>query len=501
MVNRPNHIRGPNPLTLPQICNLSIGLFGVQVVWGLQNVNTSRIFQTLGADVSDLALLWIAAPITGLIVQPLVGHFSDHLDGRWGRRSPFIVIGGVLTAISLLLMGHAPSLTAAVLGLWLLTISVNILMQPLRALSADRLPSDQRMTGFALQVCFIGAGAIFASALPWILANAFDVAGVDAKDGLPQSIRLAFALGALAMTMTVGWTVFRVRERHHVLEDASTIRRATRLAGTWRAHGLWVISGLAIAVTVAGLDLPHEGYLLAGLPAAYGAIRALRAWRMQRDTTSRGLFEIIDDIADMPLALRRLAITQFLTWFGLFVMWVYSIPAIAFRHFGTSDVRSIAYAQAGDWVGLLAAMYDGVAVITALALPGLTRRIGLRPCYAICLAMGAAGLAAMLVIEDPAHLWISAVGIGIAWAAVLAAPYVIVANSVVPAKTGVYLGIHNIFLVLPQLVGAACLGKLMDVFFEDRPDVMLAIAAAAFACAAASTGLIPSQASPGRESQ
>ncbi|WP_395398238.1 MFS transporter [Novosphingobium sp. BL-8A] len=471
-----------------------MGLFGVQVVWGLQNVNTSRIFQSLGADLSDLPLLWIAAPITGLLVQPLVGHFSDRMAGgpwanRWGRRKPFMVAGCLLTVISLMVMGHAASLAMAIAGLWMLTASVNLLMHPLRALAADQLTADERALGFSMQVLFIGAGAVFASTLPWVLVNLFGVSGTVEHGGLPRSVELAFEISAMAVVLTVGWALLRTRETPAPL--SAPLPRDARPAGE-RSAGLAAMGiALAIAVTAAVAPLRREAYLLAAVLGAFGILRFLRARFAARGTADRGVLAILDDIAAMPLAMRRLAVTQFLTWFALFIVWVYSVPAIALRHFGTSDPRSAAYADSADWVGVLAALYDGTAALVALGFPILARALGLRMVHALCLAIGALGIAGLLLVDGPAMLWMPAFAIGIAWASILAAPYVIVAESAPAAKVGVYMGIHNVFLVLPQLVGAACLGLVVDRLLGGRADLMLVVATVAMALAAASSLLMP----------
>lgn len=488
-------------LSNAEVRDLCVGLFGVQVVWGLQNANTSRILQMLGADIVQLPILWIAAPITGLLVQPIVGYWSDRTHGRWGRRKPFIVAGSVLTALAMLAMSVAASLLAAVLALWLLTASVNVAMQPFRALGADLLPTTQRTTGFAMQVIFLGAGAVLASAMPWMLSNWFGVSGTAAEGGLPPSVRLAFQLGAAALIATVGWTVWRTNEAPVARATPTPPRpqdedaRRDPLLG-WSGH-LWLLGGAGLAATAAGLGLRREIYLLAALALAYGAARVAGERRRRRGRTLSGLLEIVDDIARMPPALRRLALTQFLTWFGLFAMWIYAVPAIAYRHYGAAGPGSAAYAASGDWMGMLFAIYDAVAAAAAFILPWLAGRLSLRVSHAACLAIGAAGLAGFLVVDDPRMLWAPAIGIGVAWASILSTPYVMVANAAPPAKVGVYMGIHNMFLVVPQLVAAAALGAVLDRLFGGRPDAMLALAAAALALAAMSCALLPGR--TGRE--
>lgn len=480
-------------LSRAQVLDLSVGLFGVQVVWGLQNVNTTRIFQTLGADVAQLPMLWIAAPITGLLVQPIVGHWSDRSSGRWGRRKPFILVGAALTALAMLAMSAAATLPAAVLALWLLTASVNIVMQPFRALGADLLPPDQRTAGFATQVFFIGAGAVLASALPWMLSNWFGVAGVAPTGALPPSVRLAFQVGAAALIATVGWTLLRTPDRPVAPPRPGAAGPADGepvAAQSWSGP-LWVWAGTVLAAAAWALGLRREVFLLAALGVAFGGLRVVGERRRQGGRALSGLLGIVDDVVRMPLALRRLAATQFLTWFGLFAMWVYAVPAVALRHYGGAVPGSTGYAASGDWVGVLFAIYDAAAAAAALALPWLMGRVGLRASHAACLAVGAAGLAGFLMIDDPRMLWVPAIAIGVAWASILSTPYVIVADAIPAAKVGVYMGIHNIFLVVPQLLGAAGLGAVLDRMLGGRSDAMLAVAAAAFALAALSCARLP----------
>lgn len=476
-----------------ELADLCAGLFGVQVVWGLQNVNTSRIFQTLGADVAQLPLLWIAAPITGLLIQPLVGYWSDRYRGRFGRRKPFIVVGTLATALAMLAMAHAATLTGAVVALWLLTAAINVAMQPFRSLAADRIPPGQRTSGFALQVCFIGAGAVFASALPWMLVNWAGVNGTAPAGMLPRSIRLAFEIAAMVLLLFVGWTVLRTRDvivTDTIAPLVSFDVAVPRLPTSTRSFG-WLCAGAALVAAAALMDLRRETYLLAAMLIGYGLVRLEVDRRYRRSRPVAGPLAIGADIVLMPQAMRQLALTQFLTWFALFTMWVYAVPAIAARQFGTIDPASPLYAKAGDWVGVLFAAYDGVAVIAALSLPALTRRWGLRGSHAACLAIAGIGLAGFLVIDRPIWLLMPAIAVGVGWASILATPYVIVATVAPPAKTGVFMGIHNMFLVLPQLVAAASLGAVLDHLLAGRPGSMLAIAAGAMLLAALSTLALP----------
>ena len=486
--------RTRRPLTPGEIRDLCIGLFGVQIVWGLQNVNTSRIFQSLGADVAQLPILWIAAPITGLLVQPIIGHLSDHQRGRWGRRKPFIAVGAVLTAAAMLEMGAAGTLTAAVAALWLLTAAVNVVMQPFRSLIADQMPAEQRATGYAAQVCFIGAGAVIASALPWMLTHWLGIEGRPTADGLAPSVRWAFRIGAAVMLLSVGWTVWRGRDgsppERGLVEDPG---KSPIVVGTIRQGGsiAWATGGIIIAAAAYLGGLRREIYLVAVIALAYGLARAMVITRWRRGAPTLGLLEIVADIMVMPPAMRRLMATQFLTWFALFGMWVYSVPAVALRHFDTVDPTGAAYNTSADWVGVMFALYDGVAAAAALALSLVVKRIGLRASHAVSLIITAVGVAGFLLAGEASRLWLPAIAIGLGWASILSAPYAMVANLVPSSKIGVYMGIHNMFLVLPQLVAAACLGAVMDRLFVGRPDAMLGVAAAALVLAGVSALFLP----------
>ena len=485
-------------LSLLQIWNMCCGLFGVQMVWGLQNVNTSRIFQTLGADVDRLAILWIAAPITGLLVQPIIGHWSDRTWGRLGRRRPFLLGGSILTALSLFVMPNVSTVWAASVMLWLLTGAINIAAEPFRALVADTLPDDQRTSGFAMQVFFIGVGAVFSSALPWVLTNWFGVSGQAAPGMLPQSVRVAFYIGAICLMGAVVWTVVTTGERppESLAADAPelvdhAVPTEEGAAVLVRSGLLWIAGGGAIAGLAFARHYEREIYVLAGIAAVFGLAQLAAVWLRRGGRTAIGLLEIVEDILHMPAVLARLAIVQFFTWFGLFALWIYAIPAVAARHFGTGDASSAAYNQAADWVGVLSAGYNGVAALVALALPAIAARIGRRASHAWCLVLGALGMAGFLFIDDPVMLWIPAVGIGFAWASILSMPYAMLSTAVPPRKMGVYMGIHNMFLVLPQLVAATILGPFVRNVFGGQAILALGLAAGALALAALCALFIP----------
>lgn len=475
------------------IWSMCFALFGIQIVWGLQNANTSRIFQVLGADLGALPALWIAGPITGLIVQPIIGHLSDRSRSRFGRRRPFLLVGGMLTAISLLIMPNASTLWAAIAALWLLTASINIAMDPSRALVADNLPHAQRARGYAVQVFFIGTGAVFASSLPWMLVNWFGVPNEAVRGVLPPAVRYAFYIGSACLLVSVLWTVAFTRERPAAGDAPLADRPPPMTAGGDFMRGSWAaIGGAALLLLSVALGWQWEVIVLAAAALLIGAALLAAGKMRARGDGALGLLQIVEDFMRMPGALRRLAVVQFFTWFGLFAMWIYAAPAMARAHFGTTNAESASLNAAADWVGILFAGYNGVAAIAALLLPALSTRIGERPTYALCLLGGALGMAGFVVIPDSRWLWLSSLGIGLAWAAILSLPYAIIVNAVPAAKVGVYLGIHNIFLVIPQLVAAIALGPVVLHLFGGEPIMALALAAVFLALAACAALLIPS---------
>ena len=484
----------PVPLSKRQIVNLCCGLFGVQIVWGLQNANTSRIFQTLGARIDDLPILWIAGPIAGLLVQPIIGEWSDRLSGRFGRRRPFMVVGAILTSAALVGMAYSGTVRAAAIALWLLTFSINIVMEPFRALMGDIAPPDERDEGFSMQVLFIGAGAVLASALPWMLAHWPPIGPNSAQGEIAPSVRASFDIGALGLLLTVLWTVSTTRETPPKKSDA--VRGSANGADQFgRAQFMgrgtvWVGLGIAIAV-LDDLTLGRrEGYLLAAVAGAYGALH----WLAGRSSINgRNLLSAIaSEVVEMPRAMRRLAGVQFFTWFALFALWVYAVPAVAQRFYHDPAPGSIGYESAANWVGILFAAYNGFAAFGALLLPAIVAKFGRQRTYALCLAIAALGLMSFIAAPAPSWLWFSALAIGCGWASILAIPYAIVAAVVPAERMGVYMGIHNIFLVLPQLAGAALLGPFVGVILHGNVAGVIVVAGSAMLVAAALALTIPS---------
>ncbi|MFZ9967529.1 MAG: MFS transporter [Steroidobacteraceae bacterium] len=460
-----------------QVWNMCFGFLGIQFGFALQNANVSRIFQSLGASIDDLPILWLAAPVTGLLVQPIVGYLSDRTWGRLGRRRPYFLYGALVATAALVVMPDSPYLWVAAGMLWILDASINVSMEPFRALVGDMLPDRQRAFGFALQSLFIGVGAVVASALPWMLANWFEVSNVAGEGEVPDSVRWSFYLGAAVFLLAVGWTVLRTREYSpaQMREFEATIERpaappAPGEGGRYHRLGwVWLLSGLGFAVLVQQMDWDKQLYVLAGGAAAFGLL-LLRADALRARQAEAGMLtSIIDDLFAMPRVMRQLAVVQFLSWFALFSMWIYTTPAVTSHHFGTQDASSAAYNEGANWVGLLFGAYNGFAALAALAIPLLARTVGRRGAHLTCLVLGGIGLASFRFVQDPDLLMVSMVGVGFAWASILSMPYAMLAGALPPAKMGVYMGIFNFFIVIPQILAASVLGLVLRVVFGNEP--------------------------------
>ncbi len=467
-------------LSFWQIWNMCFGFLGIQFGFALQNANASRIFQTLGADMDDVAGLWIAAPLTGLLVQPIVGYLSDRTWNRFGRRRPYFMVGALFTTLALLVMPNSPALWIAAGTLWVLDASINISMEPFRAFVGDQLAPRQRPAGYAMQSFFIGVGAVVASMLPWLLAKV-GVANTAEAGTVPDTVRYAFYLGGVVLFLAIGWTVLRAREYSPqelaAFDDAEPASATPAGEGVAIAAGsawVWLLAGIAMAVGIHLAAGDRMLYVLAGLFGAYGAL-VLVARRLQ---PTRMLAVIVHDVQHMPSTMRQLAVVQFFSWFALFAMWIYTTAAVTGVHFGATDTSSAAYNDGANWVGVLFAAYNGFAALAAILIPWLVRAIGLRWSHLVNLWLGAAGLLSLLVIRDPQWLLLSMVGVGFAWASILSLPYALLSDSVPAAKMGVYMGIFNFFIVIPQLVAASVLGFVLRHWLGNQPILALAIGGA-----------------------
>ncbi len=458
-------------LSFWQIWNMCFGFLGIQFGFALQNANVSRIFQTLGASIDAIPMLWIAAPLTGLLVQPVVGYLSDRTWTRLGRRRPYFLVGALLASAALFAMPASPVLWMAAGLLWVLDASINVSMEPFRAFVGDQLPPRQRTSGFAMQSFFIGVGAVVASALPWILTAA-GVSNTAPAGIVPDSVRYAFWFGGVVLLGAVGWTVLRTREMPpEELRATDSARHAPARAvdaGQARRTGLvWLAAGALVGLGVHRYALDRELYLLAGGLALYGAALLALA---RGNAADRGMFgTIMRDLYTMPEAMRQLAVVQFFSWFALFAMWIYTTSAVAQVHYGSSDPQSAAYNEGANWVGVLFAAYNGFAALAAVVIPWMVRRLGLRLAHLVNLFIGGAALLSFFVVRDPQWLLLSMVGVGFAWASILSLPYALLADSLPADKMGIYMGIFNFFIVIPQLVAATVLGFLLKTFFGGAP--------------------------------
>jgi len=465
-------------LSFWQIWNMCFGFLGIQFGFALQNANASRIFETLGAPMDAVPGLWIAAPLTGLLVQPIVGYLSDRTWSRWGRRRPYFMIGALFTTLALLVMPNSPTLWIAAGTLWVLDASINISMEPFRAFVGDQLSPRQRPTGFAMQSFFIGVGAIVASFLPYLLAH-FGIANTAAPGEVPDTVRYAFYAGATVLLLSIGWTVFSTREYSpqqlagfdDAEPGAAHVRQAVAGRPPASQAALWLLIGAVLAAAIFWRQGDRMLYVLAGLCAAYGAL----LWLARRLPGTHMLAAIVGDLRAMPQAMRRLAWVQFFSWFALFAMWIYTTAAVAGSHFGATDPASAAYNEGANWVGVLFGAYNGFAALAALLIPPMVRAIGLRWSHLLNLWLGGLGLISMLWIRDPHWLLLSMLGVGFAWASILSLPYALLSDSVPASKMGVYMGIFNFFIVIPQLVAASALGFVLRTLFDGQPMRVLVL--------------------------
>lgn len=603
---------------------MSFGFLGIQFGFALQNANVSRIFETLGAEVDQIPILWIAAPLTGLIIQPIIGHWSDRTWTPLGRRRPFFLIGAILASVALFFMPNSPTLWIAAGMLWIMDASINVTMEPFRAFVGDNLPDEQRTAGFAMQSFFIGVGAVVASALPWMMTNWFGFSNTAEEGQIAQSVKWSFYFGGIVFFLAVLWTVLRSREYSpeemaafeaesaaqskaeagapkpipptatgtgqaqatagSASSEASADAAEARLssgksakakrprgemqvplpkahegsfpvpapAALYRSGFIWLVCGGILTALVATMNLGKQELYIVGLGAAvFGLLLLVVGAMVKAGKTENGLVEVIGDMLHMPKTMRQLAIVQFFSWFALFAMWIYSTSAVS-RHYydmnvstavveqleaalpqlsaedregaqeGLQGVRdrlsssaagfgsgaasgsalssasaympvSVAkafsakglelpaearsavervkdnYNKGGDWVGVVFAVYNGVAALVAFLLPILAGQINRRRTHLVCMVIGGLGLISVFLFRDPDMLLVSMIGVGIAWASILSMPYAILSGALPVKKMGVYMGIFNFFIVIPQLVAASILGFLVLRFFGNDP--------------------------------
>jgi len=471
-----------------QIWNMCFGFLGIQFGFQLQNSNMSRIFQTLGASMDDLPILWVAAPLTGLLVQPIIGYYSDRTWNRLGRRRPYFLAGALLASIALVAMPRSPVLWIAAGLLWVLDASINIAMEPFRAFVGDQLSEKQRPAGFAMQSFFIGAGAVIAGMLPWLFEHA-GVSNVGTGSGaaaIPDTVRYSFDIGAAVLAAAILWTVFTTREyppaQLHGFSDSAPAAEGVTPGSTAHATGrgaLWLGVGVAGGLLVWYFQRRPELYILCGLFGVWGTALLINSGR-----PGEGMFStLMRDIDAMPLRMRQLIPVQFFSWLALFAMWLFTNPAVTQVHFHATDTVGVAYNEGANWVGVLFSAYSGFAALAAIVIPIMVRRLGLSVSHFVNLLLGGVGLASFLVIRDPDWLLASMVGVGFAWASIVSLPYALLAGSVPSRKMGVYMGIFNFFIVIPQLVAASVLSDVLKPLLGGQPIYVLLVGAVSFALA------------------
>lgn len=469
-------------LSFWQIWNMSFGFLGIQFGFALQNANTSRIFETLGAEPSSLALFWSAAPITGLIVQPIIGFYSDRTwHPTWGRRRPYFAIGALLASLGLCLMPNAYALWMAVGVLWIMDASINISMEPFRAFVGDMLPPSQRTTGFAMQSFFIGIGAIVASFLPYIFTKWFGISNTAGPGEIPPSVKYSFYIGAFMLFSAVMWTVFTTKEYppepHHAnlknrekrkIDDEDKTKVKLQKVG-----GLLLLLGIVLTWIINYLSLEKELYVLGAGLIVFGVVHLLAYFYITQGRSYLGLVHIVKDFNSMPKTMVQLSYVQFFSWFALFSMWIYTTPAVTSYIYNTNEPSSTAYNEGADWVSLLFGIYNGIAALAALLLPVIAKYTSRRVTHFIALLCGGLGLISIFFISDPNMLLFSMVGVGIAWASILSIPYAMLSGSLPPEKMGYYMGVFNFFIVIPQIIASTVLGFLLKTAFGGQSIYIL----------------------------
>ncbi|MDI6400833.1 MFS transporter [Balneolaceae bacterium ANBcel3] len=558
---------------------MSFGFLGIQFGFALQNANVSRIFETLGANIETIPILWIAAPVTGLIVQPIVGYLSDNTWNRFGRRRPYFLIGAVCASAALIIMPNSPFLWVAAGMLWILDASINISMEPFRAFVGDMLPSEQRTKGFAMQSFFIGTGAVIASALPYILTNWIGVSNIAPEGRIPDSVKWSFYLGAIVFIASILWTVIRTREyspeeleafEKQLLADKKRQENqppsspGTETEWTFLKHGpILLLIGIFLSFVVFFREWAQELYIMTSGFVFLGLLLLVASFLKKTGKTDHGIVVFMGDLYTMPRTMKQLSLVQFFSWFALFSMWIYTTSAVTSHHYDmkldpseitsmvhladhmerlgegdwqdrlpaikqdldryqvqlqegkthvvatmrivnfflshgshagmNEDLRSslIAiqkeYNTGADWVGIAFAVYNGFAALIAFLLPVLARLSNRKTTHALALVLGAAGLVSIYFVPGPVWILASMVGVGIAWASILAMPYAILAGALPAKKMGVYMGIFNFFIVLPQILAASVLGFIVAHIFQGQPIFSLMLGAGTWVIAAVVT--------------
>lgn len=547
-------------LSFWQIWNMSFGFLGIQFGFALQNANVSRIFETLGAQVEAIPILWIAAPVTGLIVQPIVGYMSDNTWTRLGRRRPFFLFGAIGASIALVLLPTAPLLWIAVGIFWILGASIDMCMEPFRAFVGDMLPPEQRNRGFAMQSFFIGTGSIVASILPWLLTNAFNVANISPDGKVPPSVTISFLIGGVVLFGAILWTVTRTREYtpEQLREFEELEKGAERVKEDHKSNEIlpyhkfsnpsiyWILLGAVLTFLVHRYDFVRSDLYILGIGfMLFGIIQFVAGKLIKANKTDNGFVVVLNDLYRMPKTMGQLAVVQFFSWVGLFTLWTFATPGITSHHYdmkmpgaslvtlmeaveridltadGELQERAVSitkdldfykqqldegkeevvismrvvrffqrfrdeltvapaiqgkllnieeeYNRGANWVGFSFAIYNGVAALFAFLIPFLAKWTNRRYTHAGALVMGSLGYLSILIVPGPGWIVASMVGVGIAWASILAMPYAILTGSLPSHKMGTYMGLFNIFIVLPQIVAASVLGSFISIVAQGQP--------------------------------
>ncbi len=409
--------KDPRPrLPLSEIINMSVGFFGIQFGWDLQRANMGRIYENLGANPDDVPLLFLAAPLTGLLIQPIIGYMSDRTwHPKFGRRRPYFFIGAVLSSIALIFMPNSSALWMAAGLLWVLDVFGNVSMEPFRAFVTDKLPDSQVNKGFIMQSLMIGLGGSIASSLPWVFKNIFGFANTAAQGGITENVKWSFYTGAFFFFAAVLYTVLTTREYPPADVDYKEKVKES-----------------------------NKGF-------------------------GGGAKEIFGALGNMPKRMQLVSLVQFFTWPGLFLMWFYYTTAVATNIYGGVNNADPVYAKGADFAGLTLAFYNVVTFVFAFILPSIADKLGRKTTHAICLLFGALGLISVGWVKDPKMLYLSMTGVGIAWTSILSMPYAMISGSLPRDKIGIYMGIFNFFIVLPEIIASLGFGSIMkNVLNNDR---------------------------------
>lgn len=474
-------------LSFWEIWNMSFGFLGIQFGFALQNANTSRIFETLGAEVENIPILWIAAPVTGLVVQPIVGYFSDRTWTRLGRRRPYFLIGAILSSIALFIMPNSPALWVAAGTLWIMDASINISMEPFRAFVGDNLPTRQRTLGFAMQSFFIGTGAVVGSLLPYMFSNWFGVSNTAPAGEIPDSVKWSFYVGGVAFLSAVLWTVFKTKEYSPeelaAFEETEKETRPERIEVQDTEENIkkqfntglgMFLSGAIVSFLIYQYSLTKELYILfIGLVLV--GILFMVASQLRKKKVQNGFTIILTDMINMPETMKQLAWVQFFSWFALFSLWIYTTPAVTGHVFGALDTTSELYNDSADWVTVMFTVYNGIAAAVAFLLPVLARKTSNKFTHMIALVFGGLSLISIYFLSSKTGLLVSMIGVGVAWASILSIPYAMLSGSLPSAKMGYYMGVFNFFVVIPQIVAATILGFLVKELFNNEPIYALIV--------------------------